>query len=238
MNTSLVRRSESLLRRFRYSSRVQNYSQSPSSQSPRVIFSGIQPTGIPHVILLSYKSRSSKLTTIIARQLLRSLIKLGQITSNCSSRGRTAIYYSGMARFDPSARSKGTAWFENGHASYNTGYWNRSLTVDSFPSRPSKLHHTVSCKENWFDFVYRINVTQSLHGSWVVLHQWESSVGWLHGRYTLHLCFSVCIWNCMGKARLAASRNANDKSEVGESLLNIGLFTYPILQAADILAYK
>jgi tryptophanyl-tRNA synthetase len=34
------------------------------------------------------------------------------------------------------------------------------------------------------------------------------------------------------------SRNANDESEVDESLLNAGLFTYPVLQAADILAYR
>ncbi|KAI0689830.1 tryptophanyl-tRNA synthetase [Cytidiella melzeri] len=40
------------------------------------------------------------------------------------------------------------------------------------------------------------------------------------------------------KARLAASRNANDDSEVDESFLNAGLFTYPVLQAADILLYK
>ncbi|KDR82004.1 hypothetical protein GALMADRAFT_114916 [Galerina marginata CBS 339.88] len=40
------------------------------------------------------------------------------------------------------------------------------------------------------------------------------------------------------KSRLAAKRNANDESEVDESMLNAGLFTYPILQAADILAYR
>ncbi|KAA1475812.1 tryptophanyl-tRNA synthetase [Dentipellis sp. KUC8613] len=40
------------------------------------------------------------------------------------------------------------------------------------------------------------------------------------------------------KSRLAVSRNANDESEVDDSLLNTGLFTYPVLQAADILAYK
>lgn len=40
------------------------------------------------------------------------------------------------------------------------------------------------------------------------------------------------------QARLAASRNAKDDSEVDESMLNAGLFTYPVLQAADILAYK
>ncbi|KAJ7491021.1 hypothetical protein FB451DRAFT_1124630 [Mycena latifolia] len=40
------------------------------------------------------------------------------------------------------------------------------------------------------------------------------------------------------KTRLAQSRNANDESEVDESLLNTGLLTYPVLQAADILLYK
>ncbi|KAG6817044.1 hypothetical protein H0H87_000456 [Tephrocybe sp. NHM501043] len=40
------------------------------------------------------------------------------------------------------------------------------------------------------------------------------------------------------KSRLATSRNANDESEVDESLLNAGLFTYPVLQAADILVYR
>ncbi|KAI0713690.1 tryptophanyl-tRNA synthetase [Earliella scabrosa] len=40
------------------------------------------------------------------------------------------------------------------------------------------------------------------------------------------------------KSRLAASRNARDDSEVDESLLNAGLYTYPVLQAADVLAYR
>ncbi|KIM49602.1 hypothetical protein M413DRAFT_15590 [Hebeloma cylindrosporum] len=40
------------------------------------------------------------------------------------------------------------------------------------------------------------------------------------------------------KSRLATKRNANSESEVDESILNAGLFTYPILQAADILAYR
>lgn len=40
------------------------------------------------------------------------------------------------------------------------------------------------------------------------------------------------------KSRLADSRNANGELEVNETMLNAGLFTYPILQAADILAYK
>jgi tryptophanyl-tRNA synthetase len=40
------------------------------------------------------------------------------------------------------------------------------------------------------------------------------------------------------QGRLADARNAADESEVSEEHLNLGLFTYPILQAADILAYR
>ncbi|TFK25748.1 tryptophanyl-tRNA synthetase [Coprinopsis marcescibilis] len=40
------------------------------------------------------------------------------------------------------------------------------------------------------------------------------------------------------KARLADSRNANSTSEIDESMLNAGLLIYPVLQAADILAYR
>ncbi|EIN07975.1 tryptophanyl-tRNA synthetase [Punctularia strigosozonata HHB-11173 SS5] len=40
------------------------------------------------------------------------------------------------------------------------------------------------------------------------------------------------------KSKLVTARNANDETEVDESLLHVGLFDYPVLQAADILAYK
>ncbi|KAF8959766.1 hypothetical protein BDZ97DRAFT_1704948 [Flammula alnicola] len=40
------------------------------------------------------------------------------------------------------------------------------------------------------------------------------------------------------KSKIATKRNANNESEVDESMLQAGLFTYPILQAADILAYR
>ncbi|KAK2460681.1 hypothetical protein APHAL10511_007151 [Amanita phalloides] len=40
------------------------------------------------------------------------------------------------------------------------------------------------------------------------------------------------------KSRLAAARNANSESEVDDTLLNTGLFTYPVLQAADVLVYR
>ncbi|KAI0668347.1 tryptophanyl-tRNA synthetase [Trametes maxima] len=70
-----------------------------------------------------------------------------------------------------------------------------------------------------------------------------------HQDKNLHHAELAWILNCitpMGKlkrmttwkSRLAASRNARDDSEVDESHLNAGLFTYPVLQAADILAYR
>jgi len=40
------------------------------------------------------------------------------------------------------------------------------------------------------------------------------------------------------ESRLAAARNSGSEDEVDESLLNAGLLTYPVLQAADVLLYK
>lgn len=40
------------------------------------------------------------------------------------------------------------------------------------------------------------------------------------------------------KSRLAAARNSSSEDEVDESMLNAGLFMYPVLQAADVLVYK
>lgn len=39
------------------------------------------------------------------------------------------------------------------------------------------------------------------------------------------------------KSKLATKRNANSEDEVDESLLHLGLFAYPVLQAADVLLY-
>ncbi|KAG1819783.1 tryptophanyl-tRNA synthetase [Suillus subaureus] len=40
------------------------------------------------------------------------------------------------------------------------------------------------------------------------------------------------------KSRLAAARNSGSEDMVDESMLNAGLFMYPVLQAADVLVYK
>ena len=60
----------------------------------------------------------------------------------------------------------------------------------------------------------------------------------LEGTWPLHTSPTVTETRMRFQTRLAVSRNANDESEVDDSLLNAGLFTYPILQAADILAYR
>ncbi|KAF5359979.1 hypothetical protein D9758_007597 [Tetrapyrgos nigripes] len=40
------------------------------------------------------------------------------------------------------------------------------------------------------------------------------------------------------KSRLAASKNLTDDSDIDETSLNVGLFTYPVLMSADILVYR
>jgi len=40
------------------------------------------------------------------------------------------------------------------------------------------------------------------------------------------------------QGKLAQLRNANSEDEVDESLLQLGLLAYPVLQAADVLLYK
>lgn len=40
------------------------------------------------------------------------------------------------------------------------------------------------------------------------------------------------------QSKLATLRNANSEDEVDDSMLQLGLMAYPVLQAADILLYK
>lgn len=40
------------------------------------------------------------------------------------------------------------------------------------------------------------------------------------------------------KSRIAVSRNANSEDEVSEADLRLGLLSYPVLQAADVMLYK
>jgi tryptophanyl-tRNA synthetase len=40
------------------------------------------------------------------------------------------------------------------------------------------------------------------------------------------------------QSKLAISRNDKDETIVDESMLSLGLFSYPVLQAADVLLYR
>lgn len=71
--------------------------------STRVIFSGIQPTGVPHVRRL----RSLHLPHIdarcAARQLLGCFVQLGQIAKQCPGGRRTLFFRCWLARIDAAA---------------------------------------------------------------------------------------------------------------------------------------
>lgn len=40
------------------------------------------------------------------------------------------------------------------------------------------------------------------------------------------------------QSKIATLKNSNDVSEIDDSTLNLGLLSYPVLQAADIMLYK
>ena len=64
---------------------------STKSESPRVVFSGIQPTGIPHVRRFFFSREGhvhAMLTMISAWKLLWGACELGQVTVDCCARGQ------------------------------------------------------------------------------------------------------------------------------------------------------
>ncbi|EKM74910.1 hypothetical protein AGABI1DRAFT_80535 [Agaricus bisporus var. burnettii JB137-S8] len=72
----------------------------------------------------------------------------------------------------------------------------------------------------------------------IIFHQEDNQdhleLSWLLNCLTpVGRLFRMTTW----KSRIASSRNA-DEADVDETLLNAGLLTYPVLQAADILAYR
>ena len=54
------------------------------------------------------------------------------------------------------------------------------------------------------------------------------------------ICMYFSPWLYHGTITGSSSSfdECTDESEVDDSLLNVGLFTYPILQAGDIIAYR
>ncbi|KAF8130356.1 hypothetical protein EV363DRAFT_1263255 [Boletus edulis] len=158
---------------------------SQTSSRRRVIFSGIQPTGIPHLgNYLGALSNWVKLQTSAQRDdvLLFSIV----------------------------------GW----HA----------LTL---PQDPTRLQ---SSREDMLAVLLAIGIDPTRS---ILFHQ-------DHNRHHTELCWILSCLTPMGKlrrmttwkSRLAASRNASSENDIDDSLLNAGLFSYPVLQAADVLAYR
>ncbi|EJD06228.1 tryptophanyl-tRNA synthetase [Fomitiporia mediterranea MF3/22] len=152
---------------------------------PKVIFSGIQPTGVPHIG--NYLGA------------LKNWVKMQQ-----EARPEDQLIFSVVG------------W----HA----------LTL---PQDPKKL---LEAKNDIFATLIAIGLDPQRS---IIFHQDQNpdhvELAWLLNCITpFGKLRRMTTW----KSRLAVSRNANDESEVDESMLNTGLFTYPVLQAADIMAYR
>ncbi|KIM87337.1 hypothetical protein PILCRDRAFT_3829 [Piloderma croceum F 1598] len=173
------------LKRFHSSPRVRNTAEQKKLRSPRVVFSGIQPTGIPHLgNYLGALSNWVKLQKTAAPEdeLLFSIVGWHALTLPQDPKTLSD------SRMDMLATL---------------------LAIGIDPKRSILFHQDQN--QNHTELAWILSCL--------------APMGKLQRMTT---------W----KAKLAASRNANDESEVDESLLNVGLFTYPILQAADIMVYK
>ncbi|CDO71913.1 hypothetical protein BN946_scf184940.g60 [Trametes cinnabarina] len=173
-----------------------------SHARPRIVFSGIQPTGIPHLgNLLGALFNWVKLQREAAPEdkLIYSIVGWHALTLPQDPKALSA------------ARSDMLAVL---------------LAVGLDPERSiifhqdDNLHHA--------ELAWILNCLTPM-GKLKRMTTWKVRVIPLHALAKLLTLL---------KSRLAASRNARDDSEVDESLLNAGLFTYPVLQAADILAYR
>jgi hypothetical protein len=107
---------------------------STESDSPRIIFSGIQPTGIPHVRPHCIGHIRPTLTMVSARKLLWRACKLGQVT-RCRCPGRQAILlHRRLACPHTTTRSQSTRGGADHNDSFNSCVWHRSSKVRSLPS--------------------------------------------------------------------------------------------------------
>ncbi|KAI0046940.1 tryptophanyl-tRNA synthetase [Auriscalpium vulgare] len=156
----------------------------PGQTHERVIFSGIQPTGIPH---------------------------LGN-------------YFGALANWVKLQRDAAP----DDELLFSVVGWH-ALTL---PQDPQAL---LAARTTMMALILAVGIDPKRS---IVFHQDEvqnhTELAWILSCHTpIGKLKRMTTW----KTRLAVSRNANDESEIDDSLLNAGLFTYPILQAADVLAY-
>ncbi|GAA6021660.1 hypothetical protein JCM11491_001349 [Sporobolomyces phaffii] len=165
----------------------------PPPRRPRVVFSGIQPTGVPHIG--NHLGALSKWQELVAEQ---------RALAPDAPRDRLVFSVVGL------------------HA----------LTV---PQDPRKL---VQDRRDMFSVLLALG----LHDpklDLTVFHQDDVSE---HAELAWYLNCSTSVGRLLRmtswKSKLATVRNANSELEVDDSLLQLGLLAYPVLQTADILLYK
>ncbi|KAF2715092.1 tryptophanyl-tRNA synthetase-like protein [Pleomassaria siparia CBS 279.74] len=158
-----------------------------SSEHPKVIFSGIQPTGIPHLgNYLGALKQWVKLQDEAAPDttLLFSIVDLHAIT----------------IKQDPKALAK----------------WKKEMLASLY---------AVGIKKERSIVFFQSAVPQHAELMWIL--SCNASMGYLS---------RMTQW----KSKLALPDNASplDPSPVSKAALKLGLFSYPVLQAADILLYQ
>ncbi|KAI5479545.1 tryptophanyl-trna synthetase [Pseudohyphozyma bogoriensis] len=161
-------------------------------RKPRVIFSGIQPTGVPHIgNHLGALSQWQKLVNEVKEQPAGS---------------KDSLFFSVVGL----------------HA----------LTV---PQDPVRLRQE---RRDMFAVLLALGLDDKAGGA-VVFHQDQvpehAELAWYLNCVTpVNKLMRMTTW----KSKLASIRNAASEDEVDDSLLQLGLLAYPVLQAADVLLYK
>ncbi|KZO92350.1 tryptophanyl-tRNA synthetase [Calocera viscosa TUFC12733] len=161
------------------------YSLDKQKAKPRVIFSGIQPTGIPH--LGNYLGA------------IQNWVRL----QNRAAPDDTILYCI-------------------------VGY--HAITLPQDPAhleteRLNMLASLLACGINPKTSLLfnQDQVPEHAELAWIL--NCITPMGWLSRMTT---------W----KSKLAVARNASSEDEINDSMLNLGLFAYPVLQAADIMIHK
>ncbi|POY74428.1 hypothetical protein BMF94_2622 [Rhodotorula taiwanensis] len=158
----------------------------------RTIFSGIQPTGVPHI--------GNHLGALAQWQ------KLVKEAATQPTDQRDSLFFSVVGL----------------HA----------LTV---PQVPAQLRQE---RRDMFAVLIALGLDDPAGGA-VVFHQDQvpehAELAWYLNTVTpVNRLMRMTTW----KSKLATLRNANSEDEVDDSMLQLGLMAYPVLQAADILLYK
>lgn len=131
------------------------YASHPAEQvrSPRIIFSGIQPTGIPHVWLFHANSGLSFriLNYLSARKLPGCPLQLGQVAKHCLIARRSLVLHRRLACSHAPPRSRSPRRFASRHSRSPPRNWSRSQALHHLSSRPRNPQFPVrpSSSDSW-----------------------------------------------------------------------------------------